>query len=558
MEINLSSIDSFVNVPIIVAAAAGLLIFVLLLISRIRNTSKISLILFPSIIIFMGAMAYTYFSHSMIVLVVALVFIELLLLAYCLVLAVSDPEKRERQKAQAKKEHLSPEEIDNIQLQEENSKYKKIIKANKDLTVKASSFFNSEDTLGSFLEYFNKLVVEKTVSDGCAILVLDAFDNILTVKSVTGQFPPPYKLPEDLPHKPIRIETNFRYSQFALEGNIFGDLFTKGEAVNIKDSVKDKRVFQNGPEDFLKCGPYVFVPIKQDEESTGLVCLARKPGSQPFSQEEFETAISLTDALSTALQPLNSFLSYTEHMELTKEGDIASKYQKAMTPEKMPVINKVSIGKYSVNAENVCGDYYDIIPYRKDRISFVMADVAGKGMNSLVIMIMIRAMIRLVSNTNQSAATLIEWINHAICSEKNSMDHFASVALINYNSIENTAQISTSGINPVILYSAKDDSIKKISLDCEPIGVDKNTEYKNIDINLNAGDIIVTCTDGLLECLNESGVQYSLDNLTRIIKANCKLSGKDIASRVKENVKKFCGNAQQYDDQSLLVIKIQG
>ena len=444
-------------------------------------------------------MAYTYFSHSIMILVLALILIELFLLAYCLVLALSDPKKREMQKNQSKKEHLAPEEADVIQLQEENSKYKKIVKANKELTIKASSFFNSEDTLGSFLEYFNKLVVEKTVSDGCAILVLDAFDNILTVKSVTGVFPPPYKLPEDLPHKPIRIETNFRYSQFTLEGNIFGDLFTKGEPVNIKDSVKDKRVFQNGPEDFLKCGPYIFVPIKQNEETIGLVCLARKPSSQPFSQEEFETAISLTDALSTALQPLNSFLAYTEHMELTKEGDIASKYQKAMTPEKMPIINKVSIGKYSVNAENVCGDYYDIIPYRKDRISFVMADVAGKGMNSLVIMIMIRAMIRLVSNTNQSAATLIEWINHAICSEKNSMDHFASVALINYNSIENTAQISTSGINPVILYSAKEDSVKKISLDCEPIGVDKNTEYKNIDINLNAGDIIVTCTDGLLE-----------------------------------------------------------
>ena len=83
-------------------------------------------------------------------------------------------------------------------------------------------------------------------------------------------------------------------------------------------------------------------------------------------------------------------------------------------------------------------------------------------------------------------------------------------------------------------------------------------KHKDIDLTLNAGDILISCTDGVLECLNENGVQYSLNNLTNVIKANCKLSGKDIANKVKDSIKKFCGTTQQYDDQSLLVVKIQG
>ena len=266
----------------------------------------------------------------------------------------------------------------------------------------------------------------------------------------------------------------------------------------------------------------------------------------------------MASGLGVALQPLNSFLAYAEHAELTKEGEIATKFQKTMLPEKIPAINKLSIGKYELPVENVCGDYYDIIPSRKDRITFIMADVAGKGMNSLVVMIMIRAMLRLLANTNQTSATILEWVNKAICSEKNSMDHFASVSLINYDSVTNKAQVATSGSNPVLLYSAADKTISKISVSCEPIGVEKNTDFKNIELNLNAGDILVTCTDGLLECLNESGVQYSLDSLSKIIKTNCNLNGKDIAAKVKDNIRKFCGNTQQYDDQSLLVVKIQG
>ena len=38
---------------------------------------------------------------------------------------------------------------------------------------------------------------------------------------------------------------------------------------------------------------------------------------------------------------------------------------------------------------------------------------------------------------------------------------------------------------------------------------------------------------------------------------NCNSAAKDITNRVKDDLKKYCGIAQQYDDQSLLVIKIQ-
>ncbi|MCR5495396.1 MAG: SpoIIE family protein phosphatase [Treponema sp.] len=508
-------------------------------------------------IIFVGSL-YTYFDPKLFYIVVILILSLLLFIAYATVLAISDPDKVSAKKQKKEEVNLDSDVVTKQYLEKQEAHYNKLLETNRELVEKASQYFKEEDSLAQYLEYFNNLITEKTNADGCAILVYDEFDNILSVKSVKGSFPPPYKLPEDLPHKAIRVETNFRYSNFSLEGNPFGDIFSAGLPVNIKDSIKDHRIFQNGPEEFLRCGPYMFIPVKQAGEATQLICLARKPDSDPFTEEEFEEACNIAGSFAVSLTPLSSFIAYAEHAELTKEGEIATKFQKTLLPEKVPAINKLSIGKYEVATENVCGDYYDIIASRRDRISFIMADVAGKGMNSLVVMIMIRAMLRLLANTNNSMATVLEWVNKAICSEKNSMDHFASVSLINYNSIENTAQISTSGTNPVLLYSSATGSISKVSTDCEPIGVEKNTEFKDININLNAGDILVTCTDGLLECLNESGVQYSLDNLSKVIKTCSNLNGKEIAGKVKDNIKKFCGNTQQYDDQSLLVIKIQG
>ena len=186
-----------------------------------------------------------------------------------------------------------------------------------------------------------------------------------------------------------------------------------------------------------------------------------------------------------------------------------------------------------------------------------MADVAGKGMNSLVVMIMIRAILRLTVNTEQTAATILSWANRGICIDSAKIDHFASVALINFNSTNNKAQIATCGNNPVFLYSAADGSFKQLTTPSEPMGVEKNTVYTDIDVSLSSGDILVTCTDGLLESLNENSVQYASENLKKVILKNKSVGAKDISSRVKDDLKKYCGNAQQYDDQSILVIKIQ-
>ena len=89
------------------------------------------------------------------------------------------------------------------------------------------------------------------------------------------------------------------------------------------------------------------------------------------------------------------------------------------------------------------------------------------------------------------------------------------------------------------------------------MGVEKNSVYTDIDVSLSNGDILVTCTDGLLESLNENGVQYASENLKKVILKNKNANAKDISNRVKDDLKTYCGSAQQYDDQSILVIKIQ-
>ena len=238
-----------------------------------------------------------------------------------------------------------------------------------------------------------------------------------------------------------------------------------------------------------------------------------------------------------------------------KEAEIASKIQEMLHPAKLPALPGIQLGTIWNPEEGVCGDYYDVIVSRRDRVSFVMSDVAGKGINSVIVMSMLRAMIRLVVNTRKTAGTILEWVNHGIAAESFSTDHFASCALINYDPIKKVAEIATGGTTPVFYYSKEKNEIKQISTPSEPIGVDKESQYKDILQDIKTGDILITYTDGLVEALNEQGTQYPKESLLKIVSSNANSTGKDIANLVKSDIKKFIGNSSLHDDQSLLVIK---
>ena len=320
----MSSIDAFIQTPLLITAIIGVVLFLFLLIIKLRNTAKVSFIFFLADGIIVTGALYSYFEDYVIYFIFSILIAAAVLIPYLILKAFDNPQKREAKRAAKlaaeKATALEQNEFTKQAIAEIEAKNQRISEVNKDLISNVSKFFSADNSMENFLEYCNKLITEKLSADGCVILIADDYDNMLAVKSFTGTFPPPYKLPDDLPHKPIRVETNLRFAQFPLEGNIFGEIFTSGEALLVEDSVKEPRIYQNGPEEFLRCGSYIFAPIKQQSGTVGILALARLPDKEKFNKENFNTACILADAVSTAMSPLYSFLAYAEHTELSKDG----------------------------------------------------------------------------------------------------------------------------------------------------------------------------------------------------------------------------------------------
>ena len=426
----------------------------------------------------------------------------------------------------------------------------------RDIMELSSDAIYVHSNIAYLLERLNDIVMQKTEADGSAVLLVHDFEDKVTVKTVAGEFPPPYELPENIPHKQAVVAVHFKNVEFPFENNIFGDIIKSGKGELISSPQNDSRIFQNGPEDFLQASSYIFVPMKVRDTIVGIIALVRKKNSRAFTMEHLETAKILSDFASIAVKNMYIFQEINERTELTHETAITGKVQKELYLNKIPVLPSLSVGNMFKASAGVCSDYFDIIPLRKNRISFILADVTGKSVTSLTIMIMIRAILHVIVNTSQTAATILSWANKGIASES-AIDHYASAVLVNYDSIEKTIQFSAAGTIPVLYFTAKTKTWKKVSIESEPLGVEKETEYTDHNIKLEKDDLVVFYTDGLIEAVDDSGNQYSLERLKELIGSNASLDSKRITETVQNDINRFIGKTPLYDDQSLVILKVQ-
>jgi sigma-B regulation protein RsbU (phosphoserine phosphatase) len=256
---------------------------------------------------------------------------------------------------------------------------------------------------------------------------------------------------------------------------------------------------------------------------------------------------------------INTIYSVQEALEradLEREASIASKIQKTLHPKRLPDLPEVGFGSFFNATKGVCGDYYDVILARRDRIAVAIADVAGKGIQSSMVMIMLRSILHLVTNTVKTPATILDWVNKGITG-KIDMDHYATLSYLSYRPEDRVVEYSSAGHQAILYWKAETKKVERLTQKTDPIGVERSSSYQDMKLTVGKGDIIMLYTDGVVEALNSEGRQYGVESLSKVLAESSGMSAKDIATEVKHTLQAFVGQASLHDDQTVVVMKIK-
>jgi len=270
-------------------------------------------------------------------------------------------------------------------------------------------------------------------------------------------------------------------------------------------------------------------------------------------------AQSLADLSAETRKYIRDITEITKEKErIGTELELATKIQADMLPNIFPPFperNEFDIFASMDPAKEVGGDFYDFFLIDDDHLGLVMADVSGKGVPAALFMMMSKILINNFAMQGNSPARALELTNNVIC-QNNEEDMFVTVWL-------GVLEISTGKITaanagheyPIIRKANGEYELFK-DKHSFVIGSLEGTKYKEYEFKLEKGGSLFLYTDGVPEATDISEELFGTDRLLEAMNKNIGCKPSEMLKSIKSAVDDFVGEADQFDDLTMLEITL--
>lgn len=267
--------------------------------------------------------------------------------------------------------------------------------------------------------------------------------------------------------------------------------------------------------------------------------------------------------LAATLRAMGDKLSVAQGMviereRISRELEIARDIQMSMLPRSFPSGRNFQIAGSYTSALEVGGDYYDFLPLSENRLGILVADVSGKSLPGMLVMLMTRDIVKSVYREEEAPDRLLARVNRELLSHIH-QDMFVTMfyGVLDLNT--GTLQFASAGHNALVWLRGNGTESELIRPSGYPLGMmpapvfDKR--IKAAEIRLSEGDWIVQYTDGVNEALNEREEEFGMERFKDALLASSNRDADQLTSDFMKVHREFVGNAEQYDDITLLAIK---
>jgi phosphoserine phosphatase RsbU/P len=345
---------------------------------------------------------------------------------------------------------------------------------------------------------------------------------------------------------------------------IAGWVALSGTGVRLEDAYKDER-FE--PEIDRTLGfttrRLLCLPIRNEAGSViGVLQLLNKP--EPFTGEDQEFLDALSAHVALALEKAQLHRERLVKERLERDLALAREIQAGFLPDRPPAFPGIEIAVQHRPSQMVGGDYYDFLPVTvegREALLLVVADVEGKGAASALVMANVQAILHTLADHVDPLEKLPEIINQKILEgARASMvagraTKYLSVflALVEQGG-RKIRYVNAGHVPPLVVRRSGCEWLEAGGM---IVGLLPETRYESGAIELEPGDVLVACTDGITEAMDRTGTEYGRPRLRDTVAGGCSGSAEEILRRTWSEVEEHARGGLYEDDRVLLVMKIQ-
>jgi serine phosphatase RsbU (regulator of sigma subunit) len=278
--------------------------------------------------------------------------------------------------------------------------------------------------------------------------------------------------------------------------------------------------------------------------------------------KRIEIITGITQQISLAIQNEQMERETIEREKLDREMQLAREIQQTFLPQTLPELAGWDLEIRWRTARQVGGDFYDIFELPEERLGFVVADVADKGMPAALWMTMIRTLLHATLREMDSPPEVLAYLNHILVPDARSGMFVTMVyGVLNINSGE--FFYANAGHNPPILLSARSKQVHRLETGGVVLGVMDEIVLPGRRIVLSPSDALILYTDGITEAFSPDSEIFGEERLQVVLeealavnsKSWDKVSLQTLLDTIDLALLDFTGGAPPSDDQTLVAFR---
>ena len=273
-----------------------------------------------------------------------------------------------------------------------------------------------------------------------------------------------------------------------------------------------------------------------------------------YNSSEFA---SLSDDINLTVDALKGYIEAAEK-RIEQELMLARTIQASALPTNFD-FNNDAFELYATMdpAKEVGGDFYDFFSVDSDRMALVMADVSGKGIPASLFMMRSKTTIRGLVERGLGPAAVLERANNVLCAgNEASMFVTVWIGVVDLKTGDMLCANAGHEYPAIRRGDGRFESFRdKHGL---PLACMEDMKYKEYDMHLDPGDTLFVYTDGVPEAINTAEEQYGEERMLRALSRRKISSMQKLLAALKRDHDKFVGEADQFDDITMLGFKYNG
>jgi serine phosphatase RsbU (regulator of sigma subunit)/ketosteroid isomerase-like protein len=245
-----------------------------------------------------------------------------------------------------------------------------------------------------------------------------------------------------------------------------------------------------------------------------------------------------------------------ERERIEQELRVARDIQQASLPREVPEPEGWQVFPYYQPAREVGGDFYDFFDLEDSRVGIVVGDATGKGMPAALLAEATSNMLRAVAQAlgSSSPSEVLARVNETLLA-RIPQNMFVTCFYAVLEEESGSLSYANAGHTLPCCKRHNEDQADELRARGMPLGLMPGMPYEEKETTLAPGDVVLLCTDGLVEAHDPQGEMFGTPRLRDVLSERSE-GGNVLSADLMEELESFTGEGwEQEDDITLLTLK---